>query len=565
MTERDDAAPTVAANADACPWPNGYEMRAHGLYKIERDKHGQTKATHICGPLRVTAMARTDDGGAWSLVLRYADFDGRPKLKLLPRSSFIGDTLQPIRELMDDGLDVLAPTALAQVLHTMRPARRALVLGQPGWAGPNYVFGTEVFGPPSAEERIVLNGRAVSQPLGDLRGWQDSLARLAVGNSRMVLAICAAFAGPLLRPLKSEGFGVHLNGQSSAGKTTLLRVAASVTGQEVATWRATDNGLEAEAQAANDGLLILDELSEANPFQAGATVFMLANGKGKGRMDKTGAGRARALFLNVILSSGEIGLVQKMGETPRGLRPTAGQHVRLLHIPADAGRGYGVFEELHGHLKSAEFANAVGEATKSQRGSAMRAYLQAICAAPDEHLAWADEQRRHSHASLISGGVHGQAHRAAERFALLASAGELATRLGITPWPSGTALAASATLFAAWLEERGRGSQESRDAVEIVAGWLEAQITDGLGNIRGKTWQAIVRDEQCWCIGAETWRTEVCIGKDPAAIARALKERGLLVHDEGRLQAKARPGQGLGSGDPINVYAVRTRILTQDR
>jgi hypothetical protein len=51
------------------------------------------------------------------------------------------------------------------------------------------------------------------------------VASLATGNSRMVLAISAAFAGPLLYLVEMEGAGIHLRGPSSTGKTTLLRAA----------------------------------------------------------------------------------------------------------------------------------------------------------------------------------------------------------------------------------------------------------------------------------------------------------------------------------------------------
>jgi len=64
-----------------------------------------------------------------------------------------------------------------------------------------------------------------------------------------------------------EGGGLHLLGRSSTGKTTALRLAASVWGRGetpgfVRAWRATTNGLEGAAAGATDTVLILHELGQ---------------------------------------------------------------------------------------------------------------------------------------------------------------------------------------------------------------------------------------------------------------------------------------------------------------
>ena len=88
---------------------------------------------------------------------------------------------------------------------------------------------------------------------GTLKAWQG-MARLAVGNSRLVFLLSTAFAGPLLQLVGVEGGGVHLVGSSTVGKTTGLKVAGSVWGGGglngyIRTWRATDNALEGTAVA----------------------------------------------------------------------------------------------------------------------------------------------------------------------------------------------------------------------------------------------------------------------------------------------------------------------------
>ena len=49
----------------------------------------------------------------------------------------------------------------------------------------------------------------------------------------------------------------------------------------------------------------------------------------------------------------------------------------------------------------------------------------------------------------------GQVRSVARRFALVAVAGELATKAGITGWPQGEAMRAAQVMFSAWPKERG--------------------------------------------------------------------------------------------------------------
>ena len=64
-----------------------------------------------------------------------------------------------------------------------------------------------------------------------------------------------------------ESGGFHYRGDSSGGKTTALKLAASVYGgtSYLQRWRSTDNALEATAAQHSDCLLILDELAQTDP------------------------------------------------------------------------------------------------------------------------------------------------------------------------------------------------------------------------------------------------------------------------------------------------------------
>jgi putative DNA primase/helicase len=145
---------------------------------------------------------------------------------------------------------------------------------------------------------VVYQGQGLAehdyQEAGTLEGWKREVAAPAIGNSRLAIALCAGLVGPLLAWAGAEGGGLHLRGPSSIGKSTALEAAASIWGPKsfVRQWRATANGLEGAAELANETLLVLDELAQLAPGEAGSVAYMLANGCGKSRAAQNGDARA---------------------------------------------------------------------------------------------------------------------------------------------------------------------------------------------------------------------------------------------------------------------------------
>jgi putative DNA primase/helicase len=185
---------------------------------------------------------------------------------------------------------------LTAYLQSRQPAELVRIVDRVGWHGRAYVLPRETLGDDGGE-RILFQSEAPTDGTFDQRGtlaqWQELIGRHVRGNSRLTFfAASCAFAGPLLAwAAGTDGGGFHLVGDSSCGKTTALRVAASVWGGRdyLQRWRATDNGIEAMAAQHSDGLLCLDELAQLDPKVAGESAYMLANGQGKSRAGRTGA------------------------------------------------------------------------------------------------------------------------------------------------------------------------------------------------------------------------------------------------------------------------------------
>jgi hypothetical protein len=211
-----------------------------------------------------------------------------------------------------------------------------------------------------------------TQACATVEDWRDRVARLASGHVLPVLAISAALAGPLLHLAEIEGGGLHVFGQSSKGKTTLLRLAASVWGRGdgsgyVRTWRASANGLEGTAAGATDTGLILDEVGQVEARDMAAALYALANGTGKARAARDGGLREPKTWRVLVISSGEVPVDGKLSED-RSRKTRAGQLVRLLDIPAQ--RVHGVFDHPGPNGDPASLAKAFRLAAISAYGTA---------------------------------------------------------------------------------------------------------------------------------------------------------------------------------------------------
>ena len=181
---------------------------------------------------------------------------------------------------------------------------------------------------------------------------------------------------------------MHWRGSSSTGKTAAGEVAGSVCGGGgrdgyTVTWRATDNGIESVAAVHNDGLLVLDEIGQVSADALGGVAYMLANGQGKRRMTRDGSAQPTAAWSLSFLSTGEIGLADKLRESNGGGgRAMAGQQVRVLDLPSDAGAGLGVFDTLHQFANGQALADHLKAAAMANYGHPLRAYVRCLVADP---------------------------------------------------------------------------------------------------------------------------------------------------------------------------------------
>jgi len=573
----DDGAPAGEEPA-TCPHAGGHFKRTEGgVYFHGTDNDGSPKPPlWICFPLRIEAETRDTDSGAWGRLLSWHDSDGVPHQWAMPVSLLEGDGLDFRRELAAQGLKMAQGRAARDLLATYIKiwpvTARARCVDAMGWHGSVYVTAHATIG--QSSERVVFqNAHAIEPGLstkGDPRQWRDLVASAAAGNSRLVFALSAAFAGPLVELAGADSGGFHLRGASSSGKSTALKLAASVWGEPrryVREWRATTNGLEGLAALHNDGTLILDELSQIDPKRAGEAAYLLANGQGKARANRSGHVRQSARWRLLFLSAGEQSLTDLM--TQAGQRTNAGQEIRLADIEADAGAGMGAFEHLHGFSSPSEFAIYLKESAHRYYGAVGMDWLHCLVtdrATLPGQIAGGMEQFTQS--LQLPADTQGQVHRVARRFALVATAGELTTGYGLTGWNEGEAITAARTCFDAWLEGfGGTGDREPRRLLEHIRAFFEAHGASRFERLNGSGHQHIpnragfCRDDPMskreYLVLPEAFKREVCHGFDLKPATRILLDAGWLTPGaDGRATQKPR----LPDTGPTRCYVINSTM-----
>jgi putative DNA primase/helicase len=534
----------------------------------------------LSAPIKVLAEARDISNENWGRQLEWEDGEGKPHRYVFSAAELVGPSGKVCGRLARGGLpyitnDTRLRKLLCRYLSDTVVDRRVRLAHRTGWQGGSYVTPHAIFSPEAEEELIFqTNAQAARWAVsGSLEKWRDGVAKLCPGNSRLVFFISCALAGPLLLLAGIDSLLFHLHGLTSTGKTTALYGAGSVLGGGapqgfVHTWRATGNAIEAIAESHNDATLLLDELGQVAPDDAENIVYMLSNGAGRSRLTSHISMRPSFTWRLVMLSTGEPTLAEHAGVA--GKRVRQGADARLLNITADAGAGLGVFEDLHDFPSPAAFAQGIERNAKQYFGTAFRAFVAAVVSDREGIREKVHGFLERFRTEMVPGRSSGAVHRAADRFALVGAAGELATQMGITGWTQGEAWHAAERLFQEWLvtkhdvmvdvdtpirrlrelflhhPERFSLVENSDDEVPNLAGYLHNKPTAG--------------ESEFWLL-PEVFQREICAGVSPQLVARELERRGHLRRQGEHFTAKVRVPD---EKNPLRVYRVRESLLRDD-
>lgn len=555
-----------------------FECDDSGVFFIAPSEPGEELKKHrICSPIRIVAAVRDADGVNWGRSLLVQDPLGNWHKHTMPMSELKGSGEEVRGVLLGLGAElepgVRNKNLLMTYLQVAKPKEMARCVSKIGWHDRVFVFPEETFGNLNSEKVYFQTEGECKHGLkqkGTLDDWTAHVASICVGNSRLMFALCVALAAPLFHLVDEENGGFHFRGSSSIGKSTALFLSASVYGGKdfICTWRSTSNGMEATAVAHNDIVLLLDELGQVDPAQAGEVAYLLGNSQTKQRAGRSGSARRTLSFRSLFLSTGEIGLADHMAVA--GRKSNAGQEVRVIDIPADAGAGLGLFENLHGTANGDEFARSIKESTEKYHGTAAVAFIQKLVAADVSLPSLIRGIRDAFVKEVLQEPASGQARRVAGRFGLVAVAGELATRYGITGWKEGAAAEAVAQCFNAWLEARGGpGSIEPKAILSQVRFFFEQHGESRFSSFKEEPDRVTMHragfkklddtgNKLEFFVLPETFKNEVCKGLDARGVARLLVEKGWLVPGSDGKSTRVERLPGVGR---LRCYRFTSKVL----
>jgi len=322
--------------------PAGWQITAEDTQAIRVSKDGQTSAVPIAPcPVLITGRLTDIHDGTVSLRLEWCR-DGRWLHRVVSRAQVMDS--RSIVPLADIDFPVHSGSA-RELVHFLADFEAvnsehlptARVSSQMGWQGEKGKYGF-LWGRTLLREDGTIEGTKSIAELppaqwmpdwihlhvdgggaqlaegfrqsGTWAGWHGTLLRVR-DTPAVMLALYAALAPPLMLLVpEAPNFILDWSGPTSMGKTTTLRVAASVWGYPdehglIGSWDATRVWIERSCATLGSLPLILDDTKRARKTSViSQTLYDVAHGLGRGRGNRQGTERT-GQWRTVLLSTGE--------------------------------------------------------------------------------------------------------------------------------------------------------------------------------------------------------------------------------------------------------------------
>ncbi|MFG0394306.1 DUF927 domain-containing protein [Pseudomonas sp. zbq_4] len=516
----------------------------------------------IATPVIVAARTTNSDDGSEGRYLRLLT-DSGPKEWIIPMEVFGGSGEDARRTLFGMGV-IIALKKRGQFMEYLldqRPAEVFATTCRPGWHESGaFVLPGRTIGSDKVRYQASAKGQNLFSVRGSLEGWKVEVAAKCEGNPVLTLAIGCALAGPLLSLVGVLGGGVHLVGDSSSGKSLAQLIGSSVWGDPgifAASWDMTKGGLEIEASSRNDTMLPLDEIKRADPKRVQEMAYSLANGQGKGTMTRDREARGKLSWRLLALSSGERSLSEHAAIS--GNAAHAGAELRMVDVNAGT-RTHRAFDELHG-LEGADFHRQLTVAVGANHGHIGPAFVEKLLASDDRPGLLEDFAG--IRAQFVEDNA--QAGRVADRFSVIALAGEMAIAYDLLPWAPGTALADCQLLYGEWLSRVGGGNAEDRQILAGILDFIDKHGSSRFSDVEDQTPDTKVFNRAGYweVVGAKrlylfnkSALTEAAHGHGLARVVKALEGAGALAkHDTDRDSRRTKKYR-LPAGGSARLYVI---------
>ena len=327
------------------------------------------KSTVLKPWFKLVAIAEDEATKEFFGIIKYRDVDGGIRWVNIPVADLenrkaLTKTLKNLGAHFSS-MEAKNKRALDELLAAKRKAKRTNFAARVGWYGSGhkaYVLPNQVIGAASSDVTIrppqlkACEYVAGIRRRGEHAEWLRAVAFHAKFSSRMVFAISAALAAPLLGMAHLPSFGILVHGYGKVGKSTMLVAAASVGGygreRDLPNFRATDSAFGEIPAAFNDSLLPLNELG----LLKGSTTekyhrlrdftYGFAEGRGTtySKLVPIDRGSGGSQWLSISLATGEV----TSNEIARDARETrmAGESVRWIDLAATRNEADDIFDRI---------------------------------------------------------------------------------------------------------------------------------------------------------------------------------------------------------------------------
>lgn len=368
--------------------PRGYECERDGSVWLVDDPAKPDDRTQVLNAPMVIARQLVDlYTGEIRSEVRFMNARGHWQAATVPRE-VLGDrgliaALRPLGAMVNAGTS----GSIMRYLDAFEADNGALIeqvhcVPQTGWHRRQFVLADTLQAPGTDATPITLDGSpdlqrlaaAVRPAKGSDHAKHVAALRVAMDASpECTLVVLAALTAPLLHLLDQHNFALHLCGDSSRGKTSMLRVAASVFGDPfspawVGSWNSTLFALEQRATMLCDLPQLYDEVGSGDPDKLQDYVYTLINGEGRQRGTKDLRMRTTMGWRTVLLSTGERELADDTSAT--------GAQARVISLPV---QGFGA-------LNGSQVDQVVRDCAE-HHGQLGRSWLQWLVGLSDEDKA----------------------------------------------------------------------------------------------------------------------------------------------------------------------------------
>lgn len=369
--------------------PPGWAVDQGGIWEVDDDGE-YTRVTFR--PAFITGSLEGLDSLDEYVCIEWPRRSGRWCRQFVPRVE-VSDARRLV-QLADQGLNVTSNNArkLTEFLHRQegysQSLPHAMAAVRLGWQGRNreygFLLGDDLIGGAAArpdqspalweDNSVFLVAEGGQRQIADrfgcrgtLHEWRDAIDYIW-GFPKVVLALYASLAAPCLGILPSAPNAIlDWSGQTSTGKSSALKVAASVWGVPdekgglITTWDLSITSLERRAAFCQHLPVMIDDTKRAkDKDKLPEFIYQMFGGDGRTRGTPDGL-RESASWRCVFLSTGEAPLSE--------FSEDAGARARVLSIRGKPFEGRGDFRQI----------GALLDDIKEAYGTAGRTVLEYLC------------------------------------------------------------------------------------------------------------------------------------------------------------------------------------------